>query len=77
MVKEQWRHGPEPVPDSLASHFHFSGDISNGSLCVEVSLICRHQFPLLCLWIITYMIYLRSLQGLGTLDLFDNFLKCF
>jgi hypothetical protein len=34
---------------------HFSGIISNGSLCFEVSLIRRSWFPLLRLLIIAYI----------------------
>jgi hypothetical protein len=53
----------------------FSGDIGNGSLCIEVPFVCRCKFLLLRLFNNWFHQY--SLQGLVMVDLLYNFLNFF
>ncbi len=73
IVKSGWPvwsspHEPERVSCQSPVILCFGGDISDGSLCIEVSLVLcwNRQFPLL---------HLCSRQGLVTVDLLDNFLN--
>jgi hypothetical protein len=52
---------------------HFGGDISYGSLCIEVPLGRHHRFPLLCLF--DTQSHQHSRQGLVMEDFLDNFLN--
>jgi hypothetical protein len=68
-IEEKKKKFPDSLPLVI---LHFSGNIINGSLCIEVPWISHSRFSPLhfdnCL-------YLRSLQFFVTIDLIDNFLK--
>jgi hypothetical protein len=68
--------GLSEVPDILSPVIlHLGGHNGDGSLCDEISLICRRRRCFLLLSLPKKCLYLRSRQGLVRVDLLDNFLN--